>query len=398
MGRHWMRFGQRRNGWKSTAWPAVLSSAVLLAACGGAAAPAGSVAPPASPSAAISSASAASSGAAAKPAAAASGSTAAKPAGSAAAKPAISIAPAAAGPGTPLVMSYSEIVGVHVTEWGAKDAGIFDKNGLNVEIRLIESSLGVSALLSGQVQIASMGGSEMLAADVNGADLVAYATMSPVYPYKFEATAAIKTPADLKGKKIGISRFGSSSDVATRAWLKTVGINPSDVKFVQIGSLAARTAALKSGALDGAMASATSAPALESTGLHPLVDLAAEKIPAVNDCIVAQRTWAAANHGELQKFIDSVMQAKVKEKADKAFTLGVFKKYLKVNDPKELQANYDYYLGQVIPDAPYPATSGFKDAIEALATKNPKAAGFDASKVVDPSFVKSAVDRGMGKG
>jgi NitT/TauT family transport system substrate-binding protein len=295
-------------------------------------------------------------------------------------------------------MGYSEIVGVHATEWAAKEAGIFEKNGLNVNPQLIESSLGVGALLSGQTQIGSMGGSEMLAADVNGADLVAYATMSPVYPYKFEAVAAIKSPADLKGKKLGISRIGSSSDTATRAWLKSVGLNPdTDVTFVQIGSLQARTAALKSGALDGAMASATDAPELESGGLHPLVDLAAARLPAVNDCIIAPRAWVAANKDTFQKFIDSVMEAYPKVKSDRNFTYDVFRKYLKEDKPDKLKIDYDYYVDEVIPKQPFPAAEGFKDAVDTLAGTNPKAAGFDVSKVIDPSFVKSAVDRGIGQ-
>lgn len=296
-------------------------------------------------------------------------------------------------------MSYSEIVGVHATEWAAKEAGIFDKNGINVDVRLVESSLGVPSLLSGQTQIASMGGSEAMAATVQGADLVAYATLSPVYPYKFEVRREIKTPADLKGKKIGISRYGSSSDTATRAWFKTVGLNAdTDVTIVQIGSLQARTEALRTGALDGAMASTTDAPKLEEAGLHPLVDLAAAKIPAVNDCVVAKRDWVEANRPVMQKFIDSIMQARAKVLADKAFTFDVFKKYLKQTDPKQLQADYDYYVLEVIPDQPYPSVDGFKDALAALSAQNPKAANFDVNKMVDPSFVKSAVERGMNKG
>ncbi|HLG70606.1 MAG TPA: ABC transporter substrate-binding protein [Chloroflexota bacterium] len=295
-------------------------------------------------------------------------------------------------------MSYSEIVGVHATEWGAKEAGIFDKNGLNVDVRLIESSLGVPSLLSGQVQIASMGGSEAMAANLQGADLVAYATLSPVYPYKFEAQAAIKTPQDLKGKKVGISRFGSSSDIATRAWFKKIGLDPDkDVTLVQIGSLQARTQALKEGALDGAMASTTDAPILEAAGLHPLADLAAEKLPAVNDCVITTRAWGTANKDKLQKFIDSIMEAKPKLKSDKNFAFDVFKKYLKITDPAQLQVNYDYYVGEVIPDAPFPAIDGFKDALAGLVAQNPKASSYDVSKMVDPSLVQSAVDRGIGK-
>lgn len=392
-------FGRRSFSRGQAVWLALgLGGAVVLSACGGSSAPASASPSVASPSAAASAAKPASQASSAKPAASAAASAAGKPAASASVsasgKPEASIAPAA--PGT-ILMSYSEIVGVHATEWGAKEAGIFEKNGINVEPRLIESSLGVGALLSGQVQIASMGGSEMLAADVGGANLVAYATMSPVYPYKFEAVASIKTPQDLKGKKIGISRFGSSSDTATRAWLKSVNVNPSDVNFVQIGSLAARTAALKSGQLDGAMASATDTKELESGGLHPLADLAAAKLPAVNDCVVANASWVAANKDKMQKFIDSTMEAKPKLKSDKQFAFDVFKKYLKITDPRKLQDNYDYYVGEVIPDQPYPAVDGFKDAIDTLAEQNPKAKGFDASKIVDPSFVKNAVDRGLGK-
>ncbi|HEX6511431.1 MAG TPA: ABC transporter substrate-binding protein [Chloroflexota bacterium] len=352
--------------------------AALLAGCGGT--NGAGVSPASAP---------ASTAASAKPAASASAAASARPASS----------PSAGASGLPTVtMAYSEIVGVHTTEWGAKEAGIFEKNGLNVNVQLIESSLGVGALLSGQTQVGSMGGSEMLAAAVNGADLVAYATMSPVYPYKFEATAAIKTPADLKGKKIGISRIGSSSDIATRAWFKTVGINPdTDVTIVQIGSLQARTAALKNGALDGAMASTTDAPELEASGLHPLVDLAAAKLPAVNDCVIASRAWVAANHDIMQKFIDSIMEVYPRVKSDKAFDFDIFRKYLKLTDEKALQANYDYYVGQVIPQQPFPNQDGFKDALDVLAKQNPKANGFDVSTVVDSSFVKSAVDRGIGQ-
>lgn len=294
-------------------------------------------------------------------------------------------------------MAYSEIVGVHAPEWAAVEDGSFTKNGVNVDTRLIESSLGVGAILSGQTQIGSMGGSEALAADVNGADLVAYATLSPIYPYILEVKSDIKTPQDLKGKKIGISRFGSSSDTATRAYLKSVGMDPKDVEFVQIGSLAARTAALKTGQLDGGMASPPDAPDLEAGGLHPLANLAEQKLPAVNDCVIASRAWVNANKDTFQKFIDTVVQEIPKVKSDRAFTDNVFKKYLKEDDPAKLKIDYDFYVQTSLPNQPFPTIDGFKDAVSTLATQNPKATSFDLNQIVDPSFVKSAVDRGLDK-
>jgi NitT/TauT family transport system substrate-binding protein len=295
-------------------------------------------------------------------------------------------------------MAYSEVVGVHAPEWAAVEDGTFTKNGLNVDVRLIESSLGVGALLSNQIQIGSMGGSEALAANVNGADLVAYATLSPIYPYIFEVKSDIKTPQDLKGKKIGISRFGSSSDTATRVYLKSVGLDPDkDVSFVQIGSLQARTAALKTGQLDGGMASPPDAPDLEAGGLRPLANLAEAKLPAVNDCIIALRPWVNANHDTFQKFIDSVVSDIPKVKSDREFTNNVFRKYLKEDNPDKLKIDYDFYVQTSLPAQPFPTLEGFKDAVSSLAAQNPKATSYDLNKMIDQSFVKSAVDRGLDK-
>src|SRR6266571_2612233 len=163
----------------------VFSAAILLSACGGGAAPASSPAP---------SAPAGSAAASAKPAASASAAGSAKPAASASAKPATSASagekPAAASvaPAKPgqLLVAYSEIVTSNLPLWTAKEAGIFQKHGLDVDLRLIESSLIVGAALSGQVQVAAGGGSETLAAAVEGGDLKILAITTPVYPYKLE--------------------------------------------------------------------------------------------------------------------------------------------------------------------------------------------------------------------
>src|SRR5205085_7137316 len=129
-------------------------------------------------------------------------------------------------------------------------------------------------------------------------------------------------------------------------------------------------------------------------GLHPLVDLASASIPAVNDCIIAQKSWVEANRDVMQKFMDGLMEAKPRLKKDKAYTVDLIKKWLKDEDTRKAEESYDYYL-RIIPDEPYPKAENFRDALETLATQNPVAKGFDVSKIVDPSFVKSAVDRGI---
>ncbi|HEX6512708.1 MAG TPA: ABC transporter substrate-binding protein, partial [Chloroflexota bacterium] len=296
--------------------PFAMLSLILLAACGGGAAPASS-APAASPSAAASAkpATSGSAAASAKPAASGSAAASAKPAasGSAAAKPAVSeAAPASIAPAKPgqYIAAYSEIVTSNLPMWAAKEGGIFQKNGLDIDARLIESSLTVGALIAGQVQFGGVGGSETLAAAVSGGDVKILATTSPVYPYKLEVAADIKSASDLKGKKVAISRAGSSSDVATRAGLKKLGLDPDkDVSIIQVGSLQARTAAMQSGAVQGSMANPPDTLTLEDAGFHPLIDLASANLPASNNGIVVGGAWLNGHKADAQKFVDSYIQS-----------------------------------------------------------------------------------------
>ena len=369
--------------------PVVLLLLIGMVACGGSASPA-SPAAASAPPAASSLSSVAAASASAKPGAA---STSAKPAASPSAKP--TLVPAA--PGQTLV-AYSEIVGSNAALWGAKEGGLFQKNGVNADLRLIESSLSVSALLANQVQVAAVGGSESLAAAAQGADLVGIATLGPVYPYKFEVPAAIKNKDDLKGKKVGVSRIGSSSDLATRIGLNKYGIDPNkDVSIVQVGSASARTAAMFSGALQGALVTPPDTVKLEDKGFHPLFDMAAQKLPAANDMLMVKGDWLKGHRDVAQKIIDSVIQAAALEKKDRAFAENAMKPYYKLSDKRLLDAAYDYFVGSANPVLPYPTAAQLKDALASVTKRIPAAKNYDLNKFIDASLVKSAADRGVDK-
>jgi len=297
------------------------------------------------------------------------------------------------------VSSYSELTPINLPVWIGVDAGLFKKNGLTVDARLIESSLGVSALLAGQVKYAALGGSEALAAAINGADLVVLATLSPVYPYKLEVNSSIKTAQDLKGKKLGVSRIGSSSDSATEAALRKLGVNLSDVKIVQVGSLAARTAALLSGALDGGVDALPDTINLEAHGFHPLIDLAAQRLPAVNNTLVATRAWVTANKPTTQAYVDTVIEGIARAKKDKPLSLELMKKYLKERggDEKALEETYTFDVTELFRIPPVTTPDLFGDALIQLSKKTAKAKGFDVSKIIDNSFLDNAMSRGIGK-
>ncbi len=300
-----------------------------------------------------------------------------------------------------IVLSYSELTPTNMALWGAKAAGIFEKNGLDVDLRLIESNLGVGALMGGETQVAVMGGTEALAADVGGADLAVIATISPVYPYKFEVRPEIKTKDDLIGKKVGVSKVGSSSDTATRAGLRKIGIDPDkDVSIIQVGSLTARVSALMSGAIQGGVASLPDTFQMEKEGLHPLFDLAALKLPAEQNCLIVRRSWLDDNRDTAQRVVGSLIQGMVKVRNDRAFGLQMLQENLKKGrntDQEALEATYEFQTKEAWAPLPYPEEVQFKDAVEQLASKNPAVKTFDLKSMLDASLVKSAADRGLGK-
>lgn len=363
----------------------VAFAAIGLTACGGQASPG-----PSTPSPAAVSAKPATSGAPA-----ATGSSSAKPAasvsaGGAQAKPASAIPSVASGT---IVATYPALVTDGLPTWLAGDTGIFKKNGLNVDQQYIESSTGLAALLSGQSQFYE-GGSETASAFAQGADIEAIIILSPVYPWVLEVTSDIKTAADLKGKKVGVSRFGSASDVGTRLAIKKLGLDPEkDVDIVQVGSESARIAGLQSGAIQAGVAQPPANFIVEAKGLHPILDLAAAKTPGSLGLVAVQRSYAKAHHDIVQKFVDSEVQAIALEKRDEATATKVLGKYLKLDDQSLLDKAWKYYTSEVLPDYPYPVGDWLPDTVAVLAKNNPKISQTDFSKLLDRSFVEDAQKR-----
>jgi len=161
------------------------------------------------------------------------------------------LARADTAPATKLVVSWGTVAISNTPVWVAYKAGLFKKHGLDVDLQYVESTLQIPSLISGSVQIAQVGGTNVVSADIGGADLVILATLSPVFPYLFMVPSNIKTPAQLRGKAIGVSKFGDASHVGAMIAMSRAGVDPKDVTFVQVGSSMNRATALINGAISG---------------------------------------------------------------------------------------------------------------------------------------------------
>ena len=314
-----------------------------------------------------------------------------------------------AKPVATMAVSYPE-GGAHLPLWYAKDKGIFARNGLNVDLRpLGGGSPAMAALTSGQTQVADITGSVIAAADAGGADVLALATLDPVYPYVLEANADIKSPADLKGQAIAVRAFGDATDVAARVALQKLGLTPDkDVRLIEVNSENARVAATLAKQACCTVAQPQDRPLLESNGFHQLFDFSQlQGTKNAQGVIGVTRAYASGNSTAVQAFMDSLVQAIAAEKADKPGSLALIKKYLKLDTeagagtptPSEASADqianvlYDYFVGQVIPANPVATADQFTDGIAVAAEKNAQLRGFDMSRYIDGSFLEQAEKR-----
>ena len=323
--------------------------------------------------------------------------------GSATPAPASSAPATAAGSPKPSIVSlkvaYSNLTNDNLSQWYAKEKGIFTENGLDIELVAIDGgSRTMAALIAGDVKIAQLGGSEVMSAQVGGGDLVIAAVLAPVYPYHFMAAADIKTPADLKGKKIGISSAGGSADIATRKVLAIFQLDPDkDVALISLGSHEQRTAALLAGSIQAAVDDPPNLTKLKDAGYHSLYDLAGQKLPAANTTIVAPKAWVNANKPVVQRYIDAIVTAVARMKKDRPGTIDVMKKYFGATADRGYDEAYDFYLNEVTPALPFPKPELFVDAQATLAKTNAKVKDLDVKTILDASFVQSAADRGLDK-
>jgi ABC-type nitrate/sulfonate/bicarbonate transport system substrate-binding protein len=359
---------------------------VLLAACGGAAAPAPSSSP-AGPAVAVSlppaSARTSSPASSAAPAAA---SAAAKPAGPAAAKPAASGL-------TKISISYA-VGAAHMPIWYAKDKGIYQRNGLDADIQNLGAGPpAFAALQSNGVQVVDLAGSTVAGANANGADAVVLATLTPAYPYVLEAPAAVKTADDLRGKGIAVRAIGDATDIAARLALQHFNLVPGkDVNILAFNTEGARLAAVQAGQICCTVAQPQDAQLLEAQGSHQLMDFATLGLPTQAVTVIAvMRDYLTKNPATVQAFMDSFVQSIAAVKADRAGTVPLIKTYVKLDDDKVAEMLYDYFAGKVIPDNPVAAADQFKDGIAILAAQDDKLKTFTMDRYVDGSFLQKAM-------
>jgi len=295
--------------------------------------------------------------------------------------------------------AYGNVTPANLAPFYAKEKGIFLQNGLDVDLSLIDGGgKAMAALLGNSVDIAQLGGTETMSAIAGGGEVEAVTLFVPVSPWVLMAPASYTGPSDLKGKVVGVASKGGSSEVAANQAIEKLGLKLTDVSILATGSVANLTAAMLAGQVYAGPGHPPDTAALVKAGYKVIMDLASQKVPAVENCTIVTKKFAAANKDVLQKYVDSLVQAIVAMKKDKAGTLPVMQKLLNVTDQDALSQTYDYYVTAIFPVYPELTLDVWTYSRDDLARTNPAVKGLDLTKVIDNSFVQNAKDRKVGGG
>jgi NitT/TauT family transport system substrate-binding protein len=294
------------------------------------------------------------------------------------------------------VIAWSAVSALNSPFWVMHDAGFLKQEGLDMELVYIASSPTVArATLAGDIVLSGANSQVIVDAGLNGADLVAMGAITNVVAFYVMAAPEIKTVEDLKGKVVGVTRFGASTDVGMRMLLAKYGLEAAkDVPFIQIGGMPELTAALTKRTVFAAPMSQPMVYLAQQAGMHMIANLAKEEIPFMHIGLTTSKKWVREHRAEAKAFIRAHGRAVHFMHTHKEETRAIFARYTKINDQGMLGGSIQYAY-DFIEKVPLVKPQAFQVTFDQIAKNNPKAKQAKAEQFFDNSLVQELIDEGF---
>lgn len=290
---------------------------------------------------------------------------------------------------TPFRIGISAPVVTIFPVWMADADGIYANEGLKVETISMEGgSRGVQVLLSGEIQGMHVGLAPVVQANKQGADLRLVTSTANTIPITIFTSPAIKTAQDLKGKTIGISTFGSETDVAVSIALQRLGLSRRDITISQIGGSSQRFGALLAGRIDAAPLLEPTITAAKEKGFNPLLDLAATNTPWIFDGVVVTNSYLKEHRETLTHFVRAYIAGAYLALSDVQKAKALIAQKYKTNDPTVIDATYNDFK-RLMPLDAAPSVAGANNVIAQLQALGVEVGSKDVNDYVDMSVIES---------
>ena len=294
------------------------------------------------------------------------------------------------------VIAWSAVSALNSPFWVMNDADLLKQEGLDMELVYIASSPTVArATLAGDIVLSGANSQVIVDAGLNGADLVAMGAITNVVAFYVMAAPEIKTVNDLKGKVVGVTRFGASTDFGMRMLLSKYGLEPSkEVPIIQIGGMPELAAALSKKTVFAAPMSQPMVYLAQQAGMRMIANLAKEEIPFMHIGLTTSKKWVREHRPQAKAFIRAYGRAIYFMHTRKEETRKIFAKYTKINDPGMLDGSIQYGY-DFMEKVPLVKTAAFQVTLDQIAKTNPKAKQAKPEQFFDNSLVQELIDEGF---
>jgi ABC-type nitrate/sulfonate/bicarbonate transport system substrate-binding protein len=289
-----------------------------------------------------------------------------------------------------VVVGYASMSTVATTLWVAQERGFFAKNGLDAQAIFIPGSPTLIASLStGDVHFGYTGGTATLGAAVGGLDIKMIAAFANHVQTDLVVRPEIRTPADLRGKRIGVTSIGGTGWMSAMLGLEQIGLNPDRDKILlaAFGDQRVITQALETGTIQGASLAGVFGQRLKRAGYHFMGEL--EKIPLVGTSIVVKSDYLAKQQSIARNTLRALLEshAFVHNPANKATVIEITSKKLGITDPVAASDGYDDYVRRTERKAAI-SVEGLKNIQRFMKLRNPKIAEVNLERLIDENLLR----------
>jgi len=286
-------------------------------------------------------------------------------------------------------IGYSGVTVSNAMLWVTDEGKLFQKNGIDPQILYLQTTLGQTAMIAGEVDMCVYSGSLLSSARVQGADVVMVTSFLNKPLYRLVVRPEIRTVADLKGKRLGITRFGTVTDSMSRLLVGKLGLDPDkDVSYVQVGDVPILLASLTTGrTIDGAIIQPPYYLKAVASGMRVLVNMQEMNIPVQQTGLNTTQKFIAKNPDLTRRVVKSMIDGIHLMRTNPALAKRALSKRMQIKDEKDLEDTYAL-LKSFVPIKPYPTLDGFKTIFDDLSKRVPAAKTANPKEFVDTQFIE----------
>jgi ABC-type nitrate/sulfonate/bicarbonate transport system substrate-binding protein len=294
----------------------------------------------------------------------------------------------------PARINWTAVTGAQSGMFMAKQEGLFRKNGLDVElIHIPSSSRAIQAILAGEINFSFMDGSNAAQANLKGANLALIAGATNRQVFSLMAKPEFKRIADLRGKKIGITRIGSSTHTSALYALGSAGLKPVDVQLLPLVEVPNIFTALAAGQIDAGVVSPPTNARAKKAGFVELMNVAKEGPEFVSVAVGTSRAYIKANEDIVRRVVRAYAEGIQVFKSNKAAVFRMFENQLKVKEPEIQEDTYNQFR-EYLSFPPYVSRKGMEAVLAEIAEREPAAKNARPEDLLDMRFVAELEKKG----